>query len=149
MDEIKAISRILKDLMEIEYRLDECSKKHKTVPRKKPIKRFDKKHKTVPRKKPENRFDRKPIFRPGKWSDMMDRPAIGDKVFIATMTFDDDIDIVESRFSGANTELLMLAQGRLFFDWEEAEMYVMHCKEIIAAMRAQLPELEDGFDDED
>ena len=92
MDEIKAISRILKDLMEIEDRLDECSKKHKTLPR----------------KKPENRCDRKPIFRPGEWSDMMYRPAIGDKVFIATMTIDDDIDIVESRFSGANTELLML-----------------------------------------
>ena len=133
MDEIKTISRILKDLMEIEDRLDECSKKHKTVPR----------------KKPENRFDRKPIFRPGEWSSLMDRPVIGDKVFIATMTYDDDIDIVESRFYGANTELLMLAQGRLFFDREEAEMYVMHCKAIIAAMRAQLPELEDGFGDED
>ena len=131
MDEIKAISRILKDLMEIEDRLDECSKKHKTVPRKKPIKRFD----------------RKPIFRPGKWSDMMDRPAIGDKVFIATMTIDDDIDVVESRFSGANTELLMLAQGRLFFDREEAERYMRHCKAIVAAMRAQLPELE--ADDEE
>ena len=106
MDEIKAISRILKDLMEIEDRLDECSKKHKTAPR----------------KKPENRFDRKPIFRPGKWSDMMDRPAIGDKVFIATMTFDDDIDVVESKFSGTNAELLMLAQGRLFFNREDAEM---------------------------
>lgn len=126
MDEIKAISRILKDLMEIEDRLDECSKKHKTAPR----------------KKPENRFDRKPIFRPGKWSDVMDRPAIGDKIFIATMTIDDDIDVVELRFSGTNAELLMLAQGRLFFDREEAEMYIMHCKAIIAAMRAQLPELE-------
>ena len=135
MDEIKAISRILGDLMEIEDRLDKCSRKHK--------------HKIVPRKKPESRFDRKPIFRPGKWSDMMDRPAIGDKVFIATMTFDDDIDVVESKFSGANTELLMLAQGRLFFDREEAEMYVMHCKAIIAAMRAQLPELEDGFDEDE
>ena len=133
MDEIKAISRILKDLMEIEDRLDECSKKHKTAPR----------------KKPENRFDRKPIFRPGEWSDMMDRPAIGDKVFIATMTIDDDIDVVELKFTGSNLELLMLAQGRLFFDREEAEMYIMHCKAIIAAMRAQLPELEDGFDDED
>ena len=133
MDEIKAISRILKDLMEIEDRLDECSKKHKTVPCKKPIKRFD----------------RKPIFRPGKWSDMMDRPVIGDKIFIATMTYDGDIDVVESKFSGANTELLMLAQGRLFFDREEAEMYVMHCKAIIAAVRAQLPELEDGFDEDE
>ena len=131
MDEIKAISRILKDLMEIEDRLDECSKKHKTVPR----------------KKPENRFDRKPIFRPGKWSDMMDRPAIGDKIFIATMTIDDDIDVVESKFSGTNAELLMLAQGRLFFNREDAEMYIMHCKAIIAAMRAQLPELE--ADDEE
>ena len=80
---------------------------------------------------------------------MMDRPAIGDKVFIATMTIDDDIDVVESKFSGANTELLMLAQGRLFFDREEAEMYVMHCKAIIAAMRAQLPELDDCFDEDD
>lgn len=133
MDEIKAISRILKDLMKIEDRLDECSKKHKTVPRKKPIKSFD----------------RKPIFRPGKWSDMMDRPAIGDKAFIATMTFDDDIDVVELKFSGTNAELLMLAQGRLFFDREEAEMYIMHCKAIVAAMRAQLPELEAGFDGED
>lgn len=132
MDEIKAISRILKDLMEIEDRLDECSKKHKTVPRKKPIKRFD----------------RKPIFRPGKWSDMMDRPAIGDKIFIAAMTRD-DIDVVELKFTGSNLELFMLAQGRLFFDREEAEMYIMHCKAIVAAMRAQLPELEDGFDDED
>ena len=52
MDEIKAISRILGDLMEIEDRLDKCSKKHKTAPR----------------KKPENRFDRKPIFRPGEWA---------------------------------------------------------------------------------
>ena len=133
MDEIKAISRILGDLMEIEAALDKCSRKHK--------------HKTAPRKKPESRLDRKPIFRPGKWSDMMDRPSIGDKVFIATMTIDDDIDVVESKFSGANTELLMLAQGRLFFDREEAEMYVMHCKAIIAAMRAQLPELE--ADDEE
>ena len=132
MDEIKAISRILKDLMEIEDRLDECSKKHKTVPR----------------KKPENRFDRKPIFRPGEWSDMMDRPAIGDKVFIATMTIDDDIDVVELKFTGSNLELLMLAQGRLFFDREEAEMYMSHCKAVIAAMRAQLPELEDGFDED-
>ena len=134
MDEIKAISRILGDLMEIENRLDKCSRKHKS--------------KTVPRKKLESRFDRKPIFRPGEWSSLMDRPAIGDKIFIATMTFDDDIDVVESKFSGANTELLMLAQGRLFFDREEAEMYVMHCKAIIAAMRAQLPELEDGFDED-
>ena len=132
MDEIKAISRILKDLMEIEDRLDECSKKHKTVPR----------------KKPENRFDRKPIFRPGKWSDMMDRPVIGDKIFIAMMPCDDDIAVVEKKFSGTNTELLMLAQGRLFFNREDAEMYVMHCKAIIAAMRAQLPELEDGFDED-
>lgn len=134
MDEIKAISRILKDLMEIEDRLDECSKKHKTAPR----------------KKPENRFDRKPIFRPGKWSDMMDRPAIGDRIFIAiaTETSDDDIDVIESKFSGTNAELLMLAQGRLFFSQEEAEMYIMHCKAIIAAMRAQLPELEDGFDED-
>ena len=80
---------------------------------------------------------------------MMDRPAIGDKIFIAMMPCDDDIAVVESKFSGTNTELLMLAQGRLFFSREEAEMYVMHCKAIIAAMRAQLPELEDGFDDED
>lgn len=135
MDEIRTISRILGDLMKIEDELDKCSRKHK--------------HKTVPRKKPESRFDRKPIFRPGKWSDMMDRPAIGDKIFIAMMPCDDDIAVVESKFSGTNTELLMLAQGRLFFDREEAEMYVMHCKAIIAAMRAQLPELEDGFDDED
>ena len=56
MDEIKAISRILKDLMEIEDRLDECSKKHKTAPR----------------KKPENRFVRMPIFRPGEWCSVMD-----------------------------------------------------------------------------
>ena len=132
MDEIKAISRILKDLMEIEDRLDECSKKHKTVPRKKPIKRFD----------------RKQIFRPGKWSDMMDRPAIGDKIFIATMTIDDDIDVVELKFSGTNAELLMLAQGRVFFDRGEAEMYVMHGKAIRAATRAQRPELEDGFDED-
>ena len=78
----------------------------------------------------------------------MDRPAIGDRIFIATMTFDDVFVFFESKFSGANTELLMLAQGRLFFDREEAEMYVMHCKAIIAAMRAQLPELEDGFDED-
>lgn len=45
------------DLMEIENRLDECSKKHKTVPRKKPIKRFDKKHKTVPLPELEDGFD--------------------------------------------------------------------------------------------
>ena len=81
-------------------------------------------------------------------SDMMDRPAIGDKIFIAMMPCDDDIAVVESKFSGTNTELLMLAQGRLFFSREEAEMYVMHCKAIIAAMRAQLPELEDGFDED-
>ena len=46
-------------------------------------------------------------------------------------------------------QLLMLAEGRLFFDREEAEMYMSHCKAVVAAMRAQLPELEDGFDDED
>ena len=133
MDEIKAISRILKDLMEIEDRLDECSKKHKTAPR----------------KKPENRFDRKPIFRPGKWSDMMDRPAIGDKIFIIYVPQNEkdegEYDILENEFSGSDIQLLMLAEGRLFFDREEAEMYMSHCKAVIAAMRAQLPELDDCF----
>lgn len=126
MDEIKAISRILKDLMEIEDRLDECSKKHKTVPRKKPIKRFN----------------RKPIFRPGKWSDMMDRPVVGDTVFTIYVPQDekdeDEYAILENEFSGSNMQLLMLAQGRLFLDWEEAEMYMSQCKAVIAAMKAQL-----------
>ena len=45
-------------------------------------------------------------------------------------------------------QLLMLAEGRLFFDREEAEMYMSHCKAVVAAMRAQLPELEDGFDED-
>lgn len=134
MDEIKAISRILGDLMEIEDRLDECSKKHKTIPR----------------KKPENRFDRKPIFRPGEWVGLMDRPAIGDTTF--TLYVDpkdrDEYDILENEFTGSDMELLMLAEGRLFFDREEAEMYMSHCKAIIAAMRAQLPELDDCFDED-
>ena len=134
MDEIKAISRILGDLMEIENRLDKCSRKHKS--------------KTVPRKKLESRFDRKPIFRPGKWAGLMDRPVAGDTIFIVCLD-EDGYDIVKSKFTGCDMELLMLAQGRLFFDREEAEMYMSHCKAIVAAMRAQLPELEDGFDDED
>ena len=137
MDEIKAISRILKDLMEIEDRLDECSKKHKTVPR----------------KKPENRFDRKPIFRPGEWSSLMDRPTVGDTIFTIYVPQNekdgDEYDILENEFSGSNMQLLMLAEGRLFFDREEAEMYMSHCKAVVAAMRAQLPELDDGFGDED
>lgn len=135
MDEIKAISRILKDLMEIEDRLDECSKKHKTVSR----------------KKPESRFDRKPIFRPGEWAGLMDRPAIGDTTFTLYVDPKDkgEYDILENEFTGSDMELLMLAQGRLFFDREEAEMYMSHCKAIVAAMRAQLPELEAGFDGKD
>ena len=135
-DEIKAISRILKDLMEIEDRLDECSKKHKTAPRKKPIKRFD----------------RKPIFRPGEWSSLMDRPVVGDTVFTIYVPEnekdEDEYDILENKFLGNNMQLLMLAEGRLFFDREEAEMYMSHCKAVVAAMRAQLPELEDGFDED-
>ena len=134
MDEIKAISRILKDLMEIEDGLDKCSK-------------------TAPRKKPENRFDRKPIFCPGEWSSLMDRPVVGDTVFTIYVPQnekdEDEYDILENEFSGSDVQLLMLAEGRLFFDREEAGMYMSHCKAVVAAMRAQLPELEDGFDDED
>lgn len=137
MDEIRTISRILGDLMKIEDELDKCSREHR--------------HKTAPRKKPENRFDRKPIFRPGEWAGLMDRPAIGDTTF--TLYVDskdrDEYDILENEFTGSDIELLMLAEGRLFFDREEAEMYMSHCKAVVAAMRAQLPELEDGFDDED
>ena len=134
MDEIRTISRILGDLMKIEDELDKCSKNHK--------------HKTVPRKKPENRFDRNPIFRPGEWAGLMDRPAVGDTIFVVCLD-EDGYDIIETKFTGCDMELLMLAQGRLFFDREEAEMYMFHCKAIVAAMRAQLPELEDGFDDEE
>ena len=136
MEEIRTISRILGDLMKIEDELDKCSKNHK--------------HKTAPRKKSESRFDRKPIFRPGEWVGLMDRPAIGDATFALYVDpKNGEYDILESEFTGTDMELLMLAQGRLFFDREEAEMYMSHCKAIVAAMRAQLPELEDGFDDED
>lgn len=134
MDEIRTISRILGDLMEIEDRLDKCSRKHK--------------RKTVPRKKPESRLDRKPIFRPGEWAGLMDRPVAGDTIFIVCLD-EDGYDIVKSKFTGGDMELLMLAQGRLFFSREEADMYMSHCKAIVAAMRAQLPELEAGFDGED
>ena len=125
---------VLKDLKDVEDKLDECSRKHKTTPR----------------KKPESRFDRKPIFRPGEWVGLMDRPAIGDTTF--TLYVDpkdrDEYDILENEFTGSDMELLMLAEGRLFFSREEAEMYMSHCKAIVAAMRAQLPELEDGFDED-
>ena len=88
---------------------------------------------------------------------MIASKLVGDRMFYDKLcsysnhlldAYCDDIDVVELKFTGSNLELLMLAQGRLFFDREEAEMYIMHCKAIIAVMRAQLPELDDCFDED-
>ena len=132
MDEIKAISRILKDLMEIEDRLDECSKKHKTVPRQKPD--ADSKEDIESLKE---LFKGAVIMNPIDW-EILDIPALGAKTYMVVFNDVNELVILENKFMVSDIELWMLAQGRLFTDRWSAEMYLKKCTGVVRAMKAQL-----------
>ena len=78
----------------------------------------------------------KPIYNPLEGA-FMSTPKIGDKVYMVVPTTAGLIVVVDE-FRGAELELLMLAQRRLFMYKEEAVRYKMKCEAVIAAMKAQL-----------
>lgn len=78
----------------------------------------------------------KPICNPLNWQ-FMATPKIGDKAYMVAPTTAGLI-VVTDEFRGTDTELLMLAQRRLFVYKEDAVRYKMKCEAVIAAMKAQL-----------
>ena len=78
----------------------------------------------------------KPIYNPLDWR-LMDMPKIGDKVYMVVATTVGLI-VVTDEFHGADMELLLLAQRRLFVFKEEAMRYKMKCEAVIAAMETQM-----------
>ena len=78
----------------------------------------------------------KPIYNPLDWR-LMDMPKIGDKVYMVVATTAGLI-VVTDEFHGADMELLMLAQRRLFVFKEEAVRYKMKCEAVITAMETQM-----------
>ena len=81
------------------------------------------------------------IFNPCGDGNMLDIPGLGEKIYTIRMSIEGGFKVVEMRFTGDEKQLLELAEGKMFMNCFDAEMYKEKCNDIVNSMKQQLPEL--------
>lgn len=81
------------------------------------------------------------IFNPCGDGNMLDIPGLGEKIYTIRMSIEEGFKVVEMRFIGDEKQLLELAEGKMFINSFDAEMYKEKCNDIVSSMKQQLPEL--------
>ncbi len=81
------------------------------------------------------------IFNPCGDGNMLDIPGLGEKIYTTIRSIEGGFEVVEIRFTGAENQLLELAEGKMFTNRSDAERYKEKCNDIVNAMKQQLPEL--------
>lgn len=81
------------------------------------------------------------IFNPCGDGNMLDIPGLGEKIYTTIRSIEGGFKVVEIRFTGAENQLLELAEGKMFINRFDAETYKEKCNDIVKSMKQQLPEL--------
>lgn len=81
------------------------------------------------------------IFNPCGDGNMLDIPGLGEKIYTIRRSIEEGFKVVEMRFTGDEKQLLELAEGKMFINSFDAEMYKEKCNDIVNSMKQQLPEL--------
>lgn len=86
-------------------------------------------------------FKGKTIINPCGDGNMLDIPALGQKIYRISGSSTPQLEVREDRFAGASKQLLDFAKGELFTDRLEAERRVEKYNNIVISILEQTPEL--------